>query len=530
MASRTLYRAFRPTVFDDVSGQDHVTEILKRQIAAGEPAHAYLFCGTRGTGKTTTARILANAVNCENPQDGNPCGACEACRMFSEERFADVTEIDAASNSGVDNIRDIREKAALLPIQGRYKVYIIDEAHMLSAGAFNALLKTLEEPPAHTIFILATTELRKIPKTILSRCQHFDFHRITNRDIVERLRYVAGETGVEADDDALMLIAEQAEGALRDALSLFEQCSAGATRLEAADVLKTLGLADTAKLSRLGDSILQGDAAAAVAALNDILSGSTAPASVLQDLVIYLSDELARTAEDGGSTHIVLRAVDVFIEAQNTLRFSPVPQAVLLAAVIRAANTTTDVDLTNLEARLQRLEAQMERLSSAQAPARQAAAPPAAKAAAPSGQIKTAPAPEQTAPAPQQTDPPGEKAEAAAEPVSAADPPDVLRRFRSRITEMNGAARPAADAVTGIARRGGTATLYADREDETAVRLLVTEPDRAGTLQVLEEIYGVPLTQLRLELEQTDDEQSIEQVMSALSSAFSQDRVTMKDD
>lgn len=525
MASKTLYRAFRPAVFDDVSGQEHVTQILKKQIETGQPAHAYLFCGTRGTGKTTTARILANAVNCLNPRDGNPCGKCEVCRMFAEERFADVTEMDAASNSGVEHIREIREKAALLPIQGRYRVYIIDEAHMLSAGAFNALLKTLEEPPEHTIFILATTELRKIPKTIASRCQHFDFHRITDADIVARLRYVAGQIGVSAGDDALRLLAEQSDGALRDALSLLEQCSAGRTELSAENVLRTLGLSDTRKLGQLADSILDGDAAQAVALLNDILASGTAHAHVLQDLVVHLSQRLAETAADGADTHIVLRALNIFIEAQNTLRFSPVPQAVLLSAVVRAANTTTDMDLTNLEARLQRLEAQMERLA-AGVPGRSPAPGPSAAPAS----AKAAPAPK---PAPQKLEPVSKPAAADPPPPApepqAADPPDALDRFRSGVIAENGACRPAADAVSQLERRGSTAILHTSNDDETIVRLLVSDDERPGVLRVLSEIYGTPIGTVRVESEEPDDEESVQQVMSVLNSAFNK-CVTVEND
>ncbi|MBD5558925.1 MAG: DNA polymerase III subunit gamma/tau [Clostridia bacterium] len=524
MESRTLYRAFRPSVFGDVSGQDHVTQVLRRQIETGQPAHAYLFCGSRGTGKTTTARILANAVNCLHPVDGSPCGECEVCRMFAGEQFVDVVEIDAASNSGVENIRDIREKAALLPIQGRYKVYIIDEAHMLSAGAFNALLKTLEEPPAHTIFILATTELRKIPKTIQSRCQHFDFRRITPSDIVSRLRYVAGEIGVRAEDEALALLAAQAEGALRDALSLLEQCSAGRTELTAADVLRILGLSDARQLSELGESILAGDAARAVAAQEAILAGGTAPGQVLQDLTVYLSDRLAQTAGDGGSTEIPLRALDVLIESHNALRYSPVPQAVLLAAVVRAANTATDVDLGNLEARLQRLEAQMERLQTSGR--RQSAAPEAP--AAP--QAAAAPPPASADPAQGSRSAPAAKAPSPATAAApSVEPENALPRFRKAVTERNAAAGPAAAAVAGIERRGGAIVLHADSADEALVRFLVSDAEQPAVLEALSEVYGSPVSQVRAEFEQIDDEESAEQVMSALNSAF-RERVTVKND
>ena len=223
MAYKTLYRVFRPKTFDEVYGQQHITDILKKQVMTGQVAHAYLFYGPRGTGKTSTAKIFANAINCLAPQDGNPCGKCEVCAGVANEAFVDIVEIDAASNNSVDNVRDIREKVSLLPALGKYKVYIIDEVHMLSSGAFNALLKTLEEPPAHAVFILATTEIRKLPATILSRCQRYDFKRITEEDIVARLREVAEKTGLQYEEDALTMIAQSAEGAMRDALSVMDR-------------------------------------------------------------------------------------------------------------------------------------------------------------------------------------------------------------------------------------------------------------------------------------------------------------------
>ena len=226
MSYTALYRKFRPDSFQDVKGQDAIVRTLKNQIRAQRIGHAYLFCGTRGTGKTTVAKILAKAVNCEHPIDGNPCNECETCKAIAAGNSMNVIEIDAASNNGVDNIREIREEVAYSPTSGKYKVYIIDEVHMLSIGAFNALLKTLEEPPSYVIFILATTEAHKIPITILSRCQRYDFKRIARTTIVDRLRELMDEEQVEVEDKALRYIAKKGDGSMRDALSLLDQCIA----------------------------------------------------------------------------------------------------------------------------------------------------------------------------------------------------------------------------------------------------------------------------------------------------------------
>ena len=220
---RVLYRKWRPQTFSDVIGQEHITSTLAHEIESGKVSHAYLFTGSRGTGKTTCAKIFAKAVNCPHTHNGNPCNECEICKGIDDGSILDVIEIDAASNNGVDNIRDLREEANYTPVHTKYRVYIIDEVHMLSIGAFNALLKTLEEPPEHVKFVLATTEVHKLPATILSRCQRFDFHRITPENISARLKYVAGEEKIELDDDASLLIARIADGAMRDALSISQR-------------------------------------------------------------------------------------------------------------------------------------------------------------------------------------------------------------------------------------------------------------------------------------------------------------------
>ena len=266
MSYTALYRKFRPSAFEDVKGQDHIVTTLKNQMKAGRIGHAYLFCGTRGTGKTTVAKILAKAVNCEHPVDGSPCNACPSCQAIQAGRSTNVIEIDAASNNGVDNIREIREEVSYRPTQGRYKVYIIDEVHMLSTGAFNALLKTLEEPPEYVIFILATTEANKIPVTILSRCQRYDFRRITIDTISARLKDLMEREGVEAEEKALRYVARKADGSMRDALSLLDQCIAfymGET-LTYDKVLDVLGTVDTEEFSRLLRNIMASNVAGSI--------------------------------------------------------------------------------------------------------------------------------------------------------------------------------------------------------------------------------------------------------------------------
>ena len=253
---QVLYRKWRPRIFEDVSGQPQVTVTLKNELKSGRINHAYLFTGSRGTGKTTCAKIMAKAVNCLKPKDGNPCCECEICKGIDDGSVMDIAEIDAASNNGVDNIRTIIEEAGFSPTKAKYRVYIIDEVHMLSAGAFNALLKTLEDPPAHVVFILATTEVHKLPATILSRCQRFDFHRIASQDIADRLKLVAEKENIQLDDDAALLIASVSDGALRDALSLLDRCIGVNKNVTAQLVHNTAGLAGREHLFDITDSII----------------------------------------------------------------------------------------------------------------------------------------------------------------------------------------------------------------------------------------------------------------------------------
>ena len=303
-AYQALYRKYRPQTFDDVSGQLAVTQTMKTQLVTGKMSHAYLFTGSRGTGKTSCAKILAKAVNCLNPQDGNPCNCCEACRTIDSGACMDVLEIDAASNNGVDNVRDLRDDAIYTPSQVKMRVYIIDEVHMLSISAFNALLKIIEEPPEHLLFILATTELHKVPATILSRCQRFSFRRISQEDIARRLQYVAYQESIDLDDGAARVLARLADGAMRDGLSLLDQCaSATVGELTAERVYACLGIAGERKAAELMGYIAAHDTANALKLLNKLYADGKDMGALLDELACLARDLLVlKTAPGGGLT------------------------------------------------------------------------------------------------------------------------------------------------------------------------------------------------------------------------------------
>jgi DNA polymerase-3 subunit gamma/tau len=297
---QALYRKWRPKTFDEVVGQDHITEILKKQVLTDRPSHAYLFTGTRGTGKTTCAKILAKAVNCLNPVGGNPCNECEICRGIESGSILDVTEMDAASNNGVDDVRAIRDEAVYAPVAARRRVYIVDEVHMLSKPAFNALLKTIEEPPEHLIFILATTELYKVPATILSRCQRYSFRRVPPDLIRGRLLQVARAEGLELTDEAADLLSRLADGALRDALSLLDQCSGA--KIDRERVLSAIGLAENEEICRLLEAIQRGDSDTALSILDSLYQAGKDVASVLDQLSALHRDLLLRFVAPGSGS------------------------------------------------------------------------------------------------------------------------------------------------------------------------------------------------------------------------------------
>ncbi len=287
---QALYRKYRPLRFDDVVGQEHVVETIKNQIISNKTSHAYMFTGTRGTGKTSCAKIFARAVNCENPQNGNPCNECDTCKAMLNGSSVDVFEIDAASNNGVDNIRELREDVMFTPASAKYKVYIIDEVHMLSNQAFNALLKTLEEPPAHIIFVFATTEIHKVPQTILSRCQRFDFKRITNDDIKKRLEYVANKEEITLQEDAAKLVSRLADGAMRDALSILDRCINSNQTISLEVVEKTVGLCPYTQISQILVAVANKDTDAVLEFYSECRRNSKDALSLFSELCSYYRD------------------------------------------------------------------------------------------------------------------------------------------------------------------------------------------------------------------------------------------------
>jgi len=380
-AYQALYRKYRPQTFDDVLGQMAVTQTLKTQLVSGKMGHAYLFTGSRGTGKTTCARILAKAVNCLNPQDGNPCNCCEACKSIDSGACMDVLEIDAASNNGVDNVRDLRDDAVYTPSQVKMRVYVIDEVHMLSLSAFNALLKIIEEPPEHLLFILATTELHKVPATILSRCQRFSFRRITQEDIAARLQYVAYQENIDLDDSAARVLARMADGGMRDGLSLLDQCaSASNGELTAEKVYACLGIAGEQKCGELMGYISARDTRKALELFNRLYSEGKDLSALLDEMACLCRDLLIlQTAPESGITMLsgvaadseVSRLVKNFSTAELIRMMERIEQT--MAGFTRSASRRLDAELciislcqpelqldaASLNARLTRLEEQI---------------------------------------------------------------------------------------------------------------------------------------------------------------------------
>ncbi len=382
---KALYRKWRPQIFSDVSGQEHITETLMHEVDANRLSHAYLFTGSRGTGKTTCAKILSKAVNCLNPQNGNPCNECEVCRGIDEGAILDVTEIDAASNNGVDNIRDLREEANFTPAVAKYRVYIIDEVHMLSSGAFNALLKTLEEPPSHVLFILATTEVHMLPATILSRCQRFDFRRIPPEDIAKRLMLVAEKEGIALEQAAALLIARISDGALRDALSILDQCASFDEAVTIATVSKAAGLLGRDYLFEISDAIKSQNSAEILNIVDRLHASScdmerlvselvnhyrnvmiTKTAKAPEEFIVCTPDELNRYKELADSTTYgtILYIMETLCDEAAQLKYSAHQRARVETVLIRLCSPKLSTDNSALAARIDELQAQIMSLKS----------------------------------------------------------------------------------------------------------------------------------------------------------------------
>lgn len=385
MSYTALYRKWRPTSFEEVRGQDHIVKTLKNQINSGRIGHAYLFCGTRGTGKTSIAKIFARAVNCEHPVDGSPCGECSMCRQIAEGASLNVVEIDAASNNGVENIRDIREQVQYPPTDGRYRVYIIDEVHMLSIGAFNALLKTLEEPPSYVIFILATTEVHKIPITILSRCQRYDFKRISIDTIAGRLAELTQAEQIDVDDRALRYVARVADGSMRDALSLLDQCVAFhfGEKLTYDNVLEVLGAVDNRVFSKLFQAVLASDTKACIREIEEMIIQGRDLSQLVNDFVWYMRNLLiAKTTDEPGDmldmseenlavlkeeaagvdTETLMRYIRIFSELSGQLRYASQKRILVEIAFIKLTTPSMEQNLDSILQRITLLEQKMQEM------------------------------------------------------------------------------------------------------------------------------------------------------------------------
>ncbi len=382
---QALYRKWRPLIFEDVAGQDHVSETLQNSIKNNRIAHAYLFCGTRGTGKTSTAKIFSRAVNCPNATDGNPCNSCDICRGIMDGSILDVYEMDAASNSGIDNIREIREEVIYSPTNTKFKVYIIDEAHMLTTEAFNALLKTLEEPPEHIIFILATTEPQKIPATILSRCQRFDFRRIGVLDIEKRLSKIIKEENINITPDALELISELADGSMRDGLSILDQCIAySKEQLSYDDIVDIVGIADKRILFPVVDSIAKYDSGDALCKVDNFLNQGKESVNFLEELIAHFralmlcksmdnpggilekSEQLIEKYTAQAELFSLERIVSSIRLLGDNLLLSKklsAPKAAVEMSIVQLASKDNSGDISNLYSRIDTLENRLKEMS-----------------------------------------------------------------------------------------------------------------------------------------------------------------------
>lgn len=486
MSYTALYRKFRPQEFEDVKGQEHIVTTLKNQIKADRIGHAYLFCGTRGTGKTTVAKIFAKAVNCEHPVDGSPCGKCPACQGIAAGTSMNVIEIDAASNNGVDNIRQIREEVSYRPTEGKYKVYIIDEVHMLSAGAFNALLKTLEEPPAYVIFILATTEAHKIPITILSRCQRYDFHRISIDTITDRLAELMRTEQVDVEERALRYVAKAGDGSMRDALSLLDQCIAFhlGEKLTYENVLEVLGAVDTEVFSALLRQVLAKDVTGAIRTVDHLVDQGRELGQMVNDFTWYMrnllliqsaddmeevldmsADHLAALKEEAQMVEpeTLIRYIRIFSELSSQIRYAAQKRILLEIAIIKLCRPQMEKDLSALNERMDDMEQKLESGAFVSAAPQSAAVPAAGGTQAPVAQT-----PEKT-----------QLPKAIPEDIK-----QVMNNWRSVISEMGGITRQYLNQAVPTLGPAGELLLMFD--DDNAFAYL--NDNKAGCIDHLKEM------------------------------------------
>ncbi len=545
-AYQALYRKWRPQVFADVVGQEHVTRTLMNEVRTGRHSHAYLFTGSRGTGKTTCAKIFAKAVNCEHPVNGDPCNCCETCKGIDAGSILDVVEIDAASNNGVDNIREIRDEANFTPVGGKYRVYIIDEVHMLSTGAFNALLKTLEEPPEHVKFVLATTEVHKLPATILSRCQRFDFHRISPEDIAARLTYVAKEENLQLTPGAANLIARLADGALRDALSILDQCIGQSTNIDEATVNAVVGLAGRDYLFQLADSILHRNSAMALAQIDDLYNRSCDMERLCNELVNHFRNLMVCKAVKNPKDLIVCSAVEL-------AAYQSVAKKTSMSDILNTLNALGDALVLIRKGLNRRVEMEMALIrlctdgiytenvqdpvpaviperAKMPAPAAPAAEPVSAPAEDPAPAPAEAPATEQAAP-----EAPAEEPAAPAEPAVPTEPAPAEALASAEPAEQAApdapAEEPAAPATESAAPAEAPATPAVEAEvaaeAPTAEALTAAIAAAAATAAVAsEEAEEAPTeepAEAPVEADETPEDEPLEGQISLIEEAASED-------
>jgi len=486
MSYRALYRQYRPVTFSEMIGQDHITTILKNQVQSGQTAHAYLFAGTRGTGKTSAARILARAVNCLSPVDGEPCGVCEAC-LKTVGDCADIIELDAASNSGVDNIRDIIDKASFMPLELKHKVYIIDETHGLSNSAFQALLKTLEEPPAHVMFILATTEAHKMPATIISRCQRMDFHRLSVGDMVRRMKEILLQVGAEIEEEGMLAIARAAEGGMRDCLSLADQClSFCGNSVSAQDVYGILGSMEEGFLFEMSEALMAADSARTLQLVDRVVRDGRDLKVFLHDMTLHMrallitklcghcsdildctEDAMARYQQQAASAGEMrlLRANELLLQAEGRLRTVTSPRTLIESTLVRIARPEEKRTLDDILERVEKLEREIKagvKIAPVQQPAEEIPMPdmPDFDAEPPFDMDNTPPFdpdPPKAKPVPKPApapmpEPPKESSPA--KPVPAGDPKALWDAIGKKLSEL--------DAPLGVMARFGKAAGISD--------------------------------------------------------------------
>lgn len=497
-----LYRKWRPQKFEDVCGQEQIIVTLKNELKSSRLSHAYLFCGTRGTGKTTTAKLLAKAVNCKAPQDFNPCNACESCVSINEGNSIDVYEIDAASNRGIDDIRNLREAIKFTPTMGKYKVYIIDEVHMLTNEAFNALLKTLEEPPEYVLFILATTEPHKLPATILSRCQRFDFKRISTDNIAARLKAVCEEENLEAEEDAIKLIARNSDGAMRDALSILDQCSVyGDKTITHGDVLEVLGIVNNEYLFKISEAVLKEDAGGAIRIIDEIAAGGKDISQFIRDLMIHYRNllmtkvvskcedvidmskegigQLKKLSADYDKSNII-RCISCLSELENEAKWSGNPRILLEVALVKMCRIGGDGSFDGMLTRIAKLEEIISRGSFT----------PAAKGKTPAA---SAEAGGEAAARREKSVPVKTKEEAALK----TDSSDIIQKWSGFIQEIKSRGKIKLRTYLAMAKplkvESGIIVLSYEKEDIFSKEALESPSNRADVEEAASQYFGTPL-------------------------------------